>query len=98
MGVDRRPGVAPIKPPRSLLRAEASPKLLPDSPISLPKLRAADVKLRYRGEHILGRSVPLDNLVVNLSIVGGKVTLEPISFGWDAVGSRERWHSTAPAM
>ncbi len=66
---------------KELARAEANPKLLPDSPISLPKLRAADVKLRYRGEHILGRSVPLDNLVVNLSIIDGKITLEPISFG-----------------
>jgi hypothetical protein len=66
---------------QELARSEASPKLLPDAPISLPKLRAADVKLRYRGEHILGRSVPLDNLVANLSIVDGKVALEPVSFG-----------------
>lgn len=66
---------------RELARAEASPKLLPDAPISLPKLRAADVKLSYRGEHILGRSVPLDNLVANLSIVDGKVALDPVSFG-----------------
>lgn len=66
---------------RELARADASPKLLPDTPINLPQLRAADVKLRYRGEHIVGRSVPLDNLVVNLSITGGKVVLEPISFG-----------------
>jgi uncharacterized protein involved in outer membrane biogenesis len=66
---------------QELARTEASPKLLPDAPISLPKLRAADVKLRYRGEHILGRSVPLDNLVVNLSIMNGKIALEPISFG-----------------
>src|SRR5207248_282371 len=66
---------------QELARTEASPKLLPDTPISLPKLRAADVKLRYRGEHILGRSVPLDNLVVNLSIINGKIALEPISFG-----------------
>ena len=66
---------------QQLARTEASPKLLPDTPISLPKLRAADVKLRYRSEHILGRSVPLDNLDVNLSIVNGKVALEPISFG-----------------
>ena len=42
---------------RELARTETSPKLLPDTPINLPKLRAADVKLRYRGEHILGRSV-----------------------------------------
>jgi AsmA family protein len=66
---------------QELARTEARPKLLPDPPISLPKLRGADVKLRYRGEHILGRSVPLDNLVVNLSIIDGKITLEPISFG-----------------
>ena len=66
---------------RELARTEASPKLLPDSPISLPKLQAADVKLSYRGEHIIGRSVPLDNLVVNLSIQNGKVALEPVSFG-----------------
>ncbi|MBV8090522.1 MAG: AsmA family protein [Alphaproteobacteria bacterium] len=66
---------------QELARTEASPKLLPDAPISLPKLRAADVKLRYRGEHILGRSVPLDDLVANLSIVNGKVALEPVSFG-----------------
>ena len=39
------------------------------------------MNLRYSGEHIVGRSAPLDNLVVNLSIVDGKVALEPISFG-----------------
>jgi uncharacterized protein involved in outer membrane biogenesis len=66
---------------QELARTEARPKLLPDTPINLPKLRAADVKLRYRGEHILGRSVPLDNLVVNLSVVQGKIALDPISFG-----------------
>src|SRR5258707_13829568 len=54
---------------------------MPDPAFNLPKLRAADVKLRYRGEHIVGRSVPLDNLVVNLSILEGKIALEPISFG-----------------
>jgi hypothetical protein len=66
---------------QELARMEGRPKLLPDTPINLPKLRAADVRLRYRGEHILGRSVPLDNLVVNLSMVEGKISLEPISFG-----------------
>ena len=66
---------------QELARTEASRKLLPDNPISLPKLRAADVKLRYRGDHIVGRSVPLDNLVVNLSVINGKIALEPISFG-----------------
>jgi hypothetical protein len=64
--------------------AEASSKLLPDTPISVPKLQWADVHLKYRGQRIEGRSVPLDQLEVALDIVNGQVTLHPISF---AVGS-----------
>ncbi|MBV9783228.1 MAG: AsmA family protein, partial [Acidisphaera sp.] len=62
-------------------RAEASPKLIPDTPINLPKLQAADIKLHYRGEHIQGRSVPLDNLVVYLEIIDGNIKLAPLNFG-----------------
>ncbi len=61
-------------------KAEASSKLLPDMPISIPRLHWADVHLQYRGQQIEGRSVPLDQLVVALDIVNGQVTLHPISF------------------
>ena len=44
---------------RKSTRAEASSKLLPDTPINLPKLNAANVRLRYKGEHILGRRNPV---------------------------------------
>ena len=64
-----------------LARQEAAPKLIPDTPISVPKLHWANVHLRYRGQSILGRSVPLDNLDVVLDIVDGNVTLHPVSFG-----------------
>ncbi len=64
--------------------AEASLRLLPDTPMSIPKLHWADVHLQYRGQHIQGRSVPLDQLAVALDIVNGQVTLHPISF---AVGT-----------
>ncbi len=67
-------------------RAEASPKLIPDTPISMPKIRAADVRLKYRGVKIEGRSMPLDNIVADLTITDGDVTLKPLSFG---VGSGE---------
>ena len=67
-------------------RAEASPKLLPDTPINLPKLNAANVKLRYKGEHILGRGVPLDNIVADIDITDGRIVAKPISF---AVGTGE---------
>jgi AsmA family protein len=62
-------------------RAEAQPKLIPDTPINVPKLRWANIHLHYRGQSIEGRSVPLDNLDVRLDIKDGQVTLHPLSFG-----------------
>ena len=62
-------------------RAEASPRLIPNRPINLPKLRAADVELHYRGAHIAGESIPLDNVVVDLTIKDGGINLHPLRFG-----------------
>jgi AsmA family protein len=62
-------------------QARAGGGLLPTKPISLPEFKFADVRLRYRGAHILGDSIPLDNLQVVLDISDGAVTLHPISFG-----------------
>jgi uncharacterized protein involved in outer membrane biogenesis len=67
-------------------QAEASLKLIPNTPINMPKLRAADVRLKYRGAHIEGESIPFDNIVVNLNITDGNITLKPLNF---AVGTGE---------
>ena len=69
-----------------LTRKEASDRVLPDTPINLPKLNAANVKLRYKGEHILGRSVPLDNIVADIDITDGRINVHPLAF---AVGAGE---------
>lgn len=74
------PGKTPAQKEQTA-RAEASPKLLPDKPISLPRLTWADIHLKYRGQKIEGRSVPLDDLTVALDIEDGNVRLHPISFG-----------------
>ncbi len=66
---------------REVARAEASPKLLPTTTISLPKLRAADVHLNYRGAKILGKSMPFDSFAANLDIDDGKLTLHPVTLG-----------------
>jgi AsmA family protein len=55
--------------------------LLPTDKLNIPKLNFANVHLRYVGEHIQGRSVPLDNLLVTLDIVDGTVEVHPLSFG-----------------
>jgi uncharacterized protein involved in outer membrane biogenesis len=59
----------------------ASNKLLADKAISVPRLKWADIHLRYRGEHIEGRNMPLDNVVVTLDAVDGHIAVHPISFG-----------------
>lgn len=65
-------------------QAEASPKLLPDTPINLPKLRSADIEVKYRGERIESTSTPIDNLSADLSVENGQIRLHPLSF---AVGT-----------
>ena len=74
------PGATPQER-KEAVRAEASPKLIPNTPVSLPKLNALDVHLHYKVEHILGRGQPLDNMVADFDIVDGAVRLHPLSFG-----------------
>ncbi len=56
-------------------------RVLPNDPISLPKLNVADVHLKYRAGRIEGRSQPLDNMRADLNIVNGEVKLTPLAFG-----------------
>ena len=60
-------------------RADAGPKLLPAKAISIPKLRWADLHLKYHGARFQGRGMPLDNLVVNMDLVDGRITVHPVS-------------------
>jgi uncharacterized protein involved in outer membrane biogenesis len=71
------PGETP-KQKAELARAEAKKTLLPDTPINLPKLRAANIHLKYRGEHIENKYTPFDKLLVNLDVVDGRITLHPL--------------------
>ncbi len=66
---------------RDVARSEAeSGSLLPTTPISLPKLNAANIHLHYDGHRIEGRSIPLDSLIVTVDIVNGAVDVHPIIF------------------
>jgi uncharacterized protein involved in outer membrane biogenesis len=66
---------------REIARANASPKLLPDKPISVPRLRWADIHVKYHGAHIIGRSIPLDDVTVVADVVDGAIKVHPASFG-----------------
>jgi len=62
-------------------RAEASPKLLPTTRISIPKVLAADIHLTYRGEKILGKNMPFDSINAKMDIDDGRIRLSPIRLG-----------------
>ncbi|MBV9812042.1 MAG: AsmA family protein, partial [Acetobacteraceae bacterium] len=64
-----------------LTRAEASPKLIPNVPLNLPKLQAADVDLKYNAASIKGQSIPFDSLAMDVTIKDGNVSLHPVRFG-----------------
>ena len=63
-----------------LSKADSKKTLFPDTPINLPKLRSADIHLKYRGEHIENKYTPFDKLVVGLDIVDGSIKLRPLEF------------------
>ncbi len=66
------------------IKAAANPKLLPNTPIDLPKIKITNIELNYKGAKIINRNVPMDNVVAHLSIENGEITLHPLNF---AVGS-----------
>ena len=66
---------------QAVARAEASPRLLPTTRISLPKLLAADVHLKYRGAKIQGRNMPFDSFAADMDIIDGRILLHPVSLG-----------------
>lgn len=66
---------------RAVERANASSRLLPTTPINVPKLNAMDVHLRYRSDSVLGRGVPFDSFAAVLDIVDGAVDVHPITLG-----------------
>lgn len=59
----------------------ARPRVLPDTPINLPKLRSADLDIHYTGQRIEDSSTPLDDVTAHLTVVDGKLHLDPLSFG-----------------
>lgn len=65
---------------RELARNERSSRMLPDTPVSLPKLNMADVKLNYHADSIRGRQIPFDGMAVDMTIADGAVRLSPVSF------------------
>jgi uncharacterized protein involved in outer membrane biogenesis len=62
--------------------AKPNARVLPDTPVNMPKLTAADLHVKYRASAIRGgRRQPLDNLRAEVDVTNGNVDIHPISFG-----------------
>ncbi|WP_325684859.1 AsmA family protein [Rhodopila sp.] len=66
---------------QELAKAEASPRLLPTKRIDIPRLKSADIHIKYRGDQIIGRGVPFDRMTAVLDIDDGRIRLTPLSLG-----------------
>ncbi len=65
-------GLSPDKQPRD--------RVLPTKPFNLEKIRAADVDVHFKGEHIITEHLPIEKMDARLVITGGTVKLEPLNF------------------
>lgn len=65
---------------RAIAERAASPRLLPTTAISIPRLQAADVRVRYRADEIRGEGMPFDALEMALDIEDGVIRLHPGKF------------------
>jgi len=59
----------------------ASPRLLPDTPYDLDKLRAMDADVRWRAQRINAPGWPLDDMDAHLLLEDGLLRLDPLNFG-----------------
>ena len=68
------------KPAKQERRAKPG-RVLPDTPVDLTRLRAADMDVRFRGKRIRYPSLPIDSLDMHVKLQDGRLTVEPLQFG-----------------
>jgi len=59
----------------------ATGRVLSSMPYNLERLRTGDADVRFRGERVVARDWPLDNLAAHLKLNQGELKLVPLDFG-----------------
>ncbi|MDB5971322.1 MAG: AsmA family protein [Hydrocarboniphaga sp.] len=62
-------------------KQQASGKLLPDKPIALPRIRAADLDVTYKVAKIESENTPVDDLEAHLLLEDGLISVKPLKLG-----------------
>ena len=66
---------------QAALRRAASPRVLPDKPFEIGKLREYDADVKFRGTSVKWGDLPMDNLVAHLRLENGVLRFDPLDFG-----------------
>lgn len=72
--------VASAEQRREAARQAARPRVLPDKPYDLAKLRSMDADVKLHASRINAK-LPLDDMTVHVLMEGGLIRLEPLNFG-----------------
>jgi hypothetical protein len=62
-------------------RSSAGSRVLPDEEFNLARLGAMNAEVKFSGKSIRGREYPLDDLVTEIKLMDGVLSLEPLNFG-----------------
>ncbi|HUS25166.1 MAG TPA: AsmA family protein, partial [Candidatus Binatia bacterium] len=71
-------------------RRAASPKLLPDVPFKLERLRAMDADVKFAAESLRNKKNAIDHLSVHAILADGVLRTEPLNFGIGGGGVESR--------
>ena len=63
------------------VQATAGPRLFPDDPYDLTKLRAMDADVRLKARKVTSPTLPLESMDGRLVLVDGELKLDPLSLG-----------------
>ncbi len=82
-GAPQAEGKGSTNPELAALAAKqaASPKLLPDTPYKLDRLRAMDADVKLKARRINAPSLPIDDMDAHLFLDNGLLRLDPLNFG-----------------
>ena len=80
------PGTAPGETASPEQRAEAqakkaSPRVLPDKPYDLKKLRSLDADVELHAQRITARNLPIDGMNAHLKLKNGVLRIDPLDVG-----------------
>jgi len=69
-----------VEQARAAAEAAAEPGVLPDEPFDVPELRSMDARVSYRAKQVQAPNLPLEGVVLDLTLEEGRLTLEPLRF------------------